>query len=116
MRTDSKRLGSGGDCSPERFANEHETPAQRAYNQMCLAYGSDKELFADYVSRGYLPKERAEFCDEEYFQIKDAFKILFHPHLDLDLAEKIRDEARMCESNANPAPEEWLHCVPEQLE
>ena len=107
---------SGGDCSPERFANEHETPAQRAYNQMCLAYGSDKELFADYVSLGYLPKERAEFCDEEYFQIKEAFKILFHPHLDLDLAEKILERERACIGNSNSAPGEWAHCVPVQLE
>ena len=107
---------SGGDCSPERFANAHETPGQRAYNQMCLAYGSDKKLFADYVSRGYLPKERAEFCDEEYLQIKDAFKILFHPHLDLDLADKILERERACKSNSNPAPGEWQHCVPVQLE
>jgi hypothetical protein len=111
-----EEIRAGGDCSPERFANEHETPAQRAYNQMCLAYGSDKELFADYVSQGFLPKERAEFCDEEYFQIQDAFEILLHPHLDLDLAEKILERARACESNSNPAPGEWQHCVPVQLE
>ncbi|MEE8577735.1 MAG: DUF4344 domain-containing metallopeptidase [candidate division Zixibacteria bacterium] len=107
---------AGGGCSAERFSNEHETPAQRGYNQMCLAYGSDKKLFADYVSQGYLPKERAEFCDEEYFQIQDAFEILFHPHLDLDLAEKILDRVRACESDGNSVPGDWEHCVPVRLE
>jgi hypothetical protein len=111
-----EEIRAGGGCSAERFSNEHETPAQRGYNQMCLAYGSDKKLFADYVSRGFLPKERAEFCDEEYLQIQDAFKILLHPHLDLDLAEKILERARACESDGNPVPGEWQHCVPVRLE
>ena len=42
------------------FVDEHGTPAQRLYNLLCIAYGSDKELFADVVEKGYLPKERAE--------------------------------------------------------
>ena len=111
-----EEIRARGNRSLERFANEHGTPAQRGYNEICLAYGSDKKLFADYVSQGYLPKERAEFCDEEYFQIQAAFKILFHPHLDLDLAEKILERERACQSNSNPAPGEWQHCVPAQME
>ena len=107
-----EEIRAGGDCSVERFANEHSTPAQRAYNEMCIAYGSDKKLFADYVSQGYLPKERAEFCDEEYFQIQDAFEQLLHPHLDRDLADKILERARACEIDDNSVPGEWQHCVP----
>ena len=34
------------------FADEHGTPAQRLYNLLCVAYGSDKELFADVVEKG----------------------------------------------------------------
>jgi hypothetical protein len=77
--------------SLEEFAGEHGTPAQRAYNVMCMAYGSDKELFGDLVSKGYLPSERAEFCHEEYEQVQDAFQALVGPHIDQDLAREILD-------------------------
>ena len=46
------------------FADEHGLPAQRFYNVLCMAYGADSKLFADLVEKEYLPKERAEGCDE----------------------------------------------------
>ena len=64
------------------FANEHGTPAQRLYSLLCLAYGSDKKLFADIVEKGFLPKERAEICSEEYSQIDFAYRTLIAPHVD----------------------------------
>lgn len=64
------------------FADEHGTPAQRLYNLLCIAYGSDKELFADIVDQGYLPKDRAEICGDEYRQIDFAYHMLIAPHLD----------------------------------
>jgi hypothetical protein len=75
--------------SMEDYANEHGTPAQRFYNVLCIAYGADTKLFADIVSEGYLPKTRAEYCEEEYEQVQDAFDELVLPHIDLDLAEEI---------------------------
>jgi hypothetical protein len=63
-------------------ANEHSTPAQRLYTLLCMAYGADKELFAPIVERGYLPKERAEMCDDEYQQIEFAYRTLIAPHVD----------------------------------
>ena len=85
-KTDEKRSGP---CRPvEDYASEHSTPAQRGFNLLCIAYGADSKLFADIVSRGYLPKARAEYCDEEYEQVQDAFEILIKPHLDPSLAEK----------------------------
>jgi hypothetical protein len=77
----------------EQFADEHGTPAQRAYNVLCIAYGADPELFGDVVSKGYLPKERAEGCEEEYEQVQDAFEKLIAPHIDTALAEKNMDRA-----------------------
>jgi len=74
------------------YADEHGTPAQRAYNLLCIAYGSDTKFFKAIVGKGYLPRSRAEFCEEEYEQVQDAFELLLHPHIDLDLAEKIRNE------------------------
>jgi hypothetical protein len=32
-----------------------------------------KMLFADFVAKGYLPKERAEFCEDEYGQVDENF-------------------------------------------
>jgi len=63
-------------------ANEHSTPAQRLYSVLCMAYGADKELFSPIVERGYLPKDRAEGCDDEYQQIEFAYRTLIAPHQD----------------------------------
>jgi Putative metallopeptidase len=38
---------------------------QRLYNLLCIAYGSDKELFADVVNQGYLPLDRADWCEDD---------------------------------------------------
>jgi hypothetical protein len=75
--------------SMEDYADEHGTPAQRFFNVLCIAYGADTKLFSDIVSKGYLPKTRAEYCEEEYEQVQDAVDLLIIPHIDLDLAEKL---------------------------
>jgi hypothetical protein len=77
--------------SLEEFAGEHGTPAQRAYNVMCMAYGADRKVFGDFVEQGFLPRERAEFCHEEYEQVQDAFQALVGPHIDQDLAREVFD-------------------------
>jgi len=73
----------------EKFANEHGTPAQRFYNLLCIAYGADEKLFGDLVAKGYLPKERAEGCADEYKQVAFAFNKLLGPHIDRALAKKV---------------------------
>jgi hypothetical protein len=55
-----------------------------------MAYGADKELFGDFVSKGYLPKERAEGCEDEYRQVARAFARLINPSIDRVLARKVR--------------------------
>jgi len=77
--------------SLREFAEEHGTAAQRAYNLLCLAYGADTKLFGDFVSKGYLPKERAETCEEEYEQVQNAIEILIRPHVDRALEKKVLD-------------------------
>lgn len=62
------------------LADEHSTSAQRLYNLLCIAYGSDKALFDDVVKKGFLPQERAEICDDEYRQVGFAYKSLIAPH------------------------------------
>jgi Putative metallopeptidase len=63
------------------FADEHGTPAQRLFNLLCIAYGSDKELFGDLVEKGYLPEERAKTCEDEYQQIDYAYHQLIGRHV-----------------------------------
>jgi hypothetical protein len=73
--------------SRKEYADVHGTPAQRFYNLLCIAYGADAQLFGDLVHKGYLPKDRAEGCAEEYQQIVYAFDTLIGPHIDQGLAE-----------------------------
>ncbi|MBX9845111.1 MAG: DUF4344 domain-containing metallopeptidase [Xanthobacteraceae bacterium] len=74
----------------KKFADEHGTPSQRYFNVLCLAYGADQALFADFVSKGLLPKERAEGCDDEYAGVAFAFDRLITPSIDKKLAGKLR--------------------------
>jgi Putative metallopeptidase len=72
-----------------KFADEHSLPAQRFYNVLCIAYGSNDELFRDLVDKGYLPKSRAEDCKDEYTQVAYAFNKLLSPHIEPGLAEEL---------------------------
>jgi hypothetical protein len=72
------------------FAGEHGLPAQRFYNVLCMAYGSDVKLFADLVTKGYLPKERAEACEVEYAQVTKAMTTLIRPYIDEERAKQVR--------------------------
>jgi Putative metallopeptidase len=73
-----------------KFADAHGTPSQRYFNVLCLAYGADKELFADFVAKGLLPKERAESCEDEYAQVEFAFDRLIKPSVDQELASTLQ--------------------------
>jgi hypothetical protein len=82
------------------FADEHGTPTQRFYNLLCVAYGADAELFADMVDKGYLPKERAENCEDEYQQMAFAFEKLIGPHIDQTAAQKVVKQKLLPDANA----------------
>ena len=83
--------------SLKEFADEHGTPAQRAFNLLCVAYGADPELFGDFVTKGYLPKKRVEACKDEYQQVSHAFETLIGPHIDRAVAKKIFDRSWLAE-------------------
>jgi hypothetical protein len=63
------------------FAGVHGLPAQRYYNLLCMAYGSNPETFANLVAGG-LPARRARVCGEEYAMLKRAFGKLILPFVD----------------------------------
>jgi hypothetical protein len=87
----------------QSFADEHGTPAQRFFNQLCMAYGSDPSLFADVVEKGFLPENRAVGCKHEYVQLSHAFATLIGPHIDSRLARKLH-KRWLPPVTANPEP------------
>jgi Putative metallopeptidase len=72
------------------FASVHGLPAQRFVNVLCIAYGAQPSLFADYVKQGFLPPHRVGHCRWEYQQIAHAFKTLISPHVDPVLQERVK--------------------------
>ena len=72
------------------FADEHGLPAQRFYNVLCMAFGADSKLFADVVDKGYLPRERADGCADEYDQVIRALNKLIGPYIDRTRAKQVR--------------------------
>ena len=67
----------------------HSLDAQRFYNLLCLAYGAEPELFADVVSKQYLPADRAEGCRDEYRQVAYAVRTLMRPYIDLPRRDRV---------------------------
>jgi hypothetical protein len=80
---------------PADFSDVHGTPHQRFFNLMCIAYGSNQEIFGDLVERGYLPEDRAEDCKSEFQQATHAFNVLIRPHMDQALASQVFDKQWM---------------------
>lgn len=84
---------------PKTFADTHALLAQRHYNLLCMAYGSDPKIFANTVLLGRLPKERAEGCAAEYEALKYAFHKLISPYVDQARRRKALSRIRF---NWNP--------------
>jgi Putative metallopeptidase len=95
--------------SLEHFADEHGAPAQRFFNVLCWAYGSDTKLFADVVAKGYLPAARAEACEDEYQQMSFAFDTLIRPHIDRKLAKQLYGSAWLPPVTTRPPPRKVPH-------
>jgi hypothetical protein len=72
------------------FADEHGLDAQRYYNILCLAYGSDPAYFANAVKVGGLPEDRAEGCRQEYHQALFGMQKLIAPSVDARALERLR--------------------------
>lgn len=72
------------------FADSHGLPAQRYFNVLCIAYGFDEKAYADAVTRGALPAERAEGCADEYAMLDNAFKKLVMPYVDQRRLRRVR--------------------------
>jgi hypothetical protein len=84
------------------FSDTHGQPAERFYNLLCIAFGANAELFADIVSKGYLPVERAIGCEDEYHQLAHAFKRLIAPHIDASIARQVMAKHWLPDGSVRP--------------
>ncbi len=74
------------------FSDAHAAPMQRFYNLLCIGYGANPTLFADFVKKGFLPQNRADSCRTEYNEVTYAFHQVIAPHLDPKLAKMVLDK------------------------
>jgi hypothetical protein len=65
--------------SKKNMADEHLLGEQRYYNALCMVYGSNASKWEKLVTDGYLPKERAVRCPNEYQKAVDAWSGLLGP-------------------------------------
>jgi hypothetical protein len=101
------------------FSDIHGAPAQRFYNMLCLAYGADPVLFAEFVekdSKEYLPKGRARNCKREYEQVTFAFNGSIRPHIDEQREKQVWDKTWLPDAKDPPRPEDQLPAVSRALQ
>lgn len=76
----------------EDYADEHGTQAQRFFNTLCIALGSDfvegGKTFSDFTS--LLPPSRRGQCAREYRHAKNSFAAFVLPHVDMERMKKVR--------------------------
>ncbi|KAI9131308.1 DUF4344 domain-containing metallopeptidase [Acaryochloris sp. CCMEE 5410] len=62
------------------FWTSHGLGAQRFYTVSCIIYGSNPEKFANFVTSGDLPQERADLCPVDYQRRERSWKFLLAPY------------------------------------
>jgi hypothetical protein len=75
FRIDSRRSSPG----KKDLADEHLLNEQRFYKSLCMIYGSDPSKYEYFVKEGYLPKERAVRCPQEYQRTVESWTSLLEP-------------------------------------
>jgi hypothetical protein len=85
------------------FASDHGLPQERFYNLICLAFGADRQEFAD--AAGYLPPTRSPKCSYEYQTLLRAFHKEISPHLNQEMARRVLDTDWLQALESKPAPQ-----------
>jgi hypothetical protein len=84
------RLQRAGGYTDREQENEHSMGIQRAYNYLCLAYGSPlKDSFKE-LADTWLPANRKGNCENEYLTVKRAFDATIKPRIDMELLKQVR--------------------------
>ena len=86
-----------------RFAFDHGLPQERFYNLICLAFGANRQEFAD--AAGYLPPTRSPKCSYEYQTLLRAFRKEISPHINQEMARRVLDTDWLQALESKPAPQ-----------
>jgi len=81
----SDRTWTGND-----FASVESPEAQRLFNYLCIAFGSDPATFKFLLDQNLLPVRRAQRCTAEYYQLRAAFLQTIMPHVDQALLKRVQ--------------------------
>jgi hypothetical protein len=68
-----------GTPAQRNLADEHLLQEQRFYNSLCMIYGSNTAKYEKIVTEGFLPKERAVRCQNEFQRTVDSWQRLLAP-------------------------------------
>jgi Putative metallopeptidase len=98
---------SGKTWTGSQFAEASAPEAQRFYNYLCMAYGSEPKTFSSFVQTESgddfaLPSSRARLCKIEFEQVRKAFDLRIMPYVDPDLLVQIRAKPWLLFASANP--------------
>lgn len=72
----------------------HPTAAQRLYNLVCIALGSDPERYRALADAVEMPADRGEDCAGEYRQLRLAYDSLLRRHVNPAGEQRARQEIR----------------------
>ena len=72
------------------FASEQSPEAQRFYNYLCIAYGSDPSSFKSLIDQSQMPARRAARCGKEFHALHLAFTKTIMPHVDRQLLKRVQ--------------------------
>jgi hypothetical protein len=81
----SDRTWTGND-----FASVESPEAQRLFNYLCIAFGSDPASFKFLIDQNLLPVRRAQRCTNEYYQLRLAFLQTIMPSVDQALLKRVQ--------------------------
>jgi hypothetical protein len=88
---------SGQTWTGSDFAEARSPEAQRFFNYLCMAYGSEPRTFASFgdnkvIGDLTLPINRAAGCAREYEQVRQSFNLRIMPYVDPDLLIQVRSQ------------------------
>jgi hypothetical protein len=72
------------------FASPQSPEAQRLFNYLCIAFGSDPASFKFLLEQNLLPTQRAQRCNQEYYSLRAAFMKTIMPHVDQALLKRVQ--------------------------
>jgi hypothetical protein len=74
---------------PYDFASSAGLPRQRMYTVLCIAYGGAPKLFRNFIDSGDLLSGRAENCNAEFTQAREAFHKTILKRVDESMMKKV---------------------------